>query len=130
MEYFPFIGIDENTKDEELENTKVHANDNGTRVKTTTGDTDDGGYYYYSYSYYEVDKDSLLELSSKCNHKYFSGIAESSKLICDTCHQIIGEQRFENVCSRKTFRNPAQYSIYKIYPYLRRLTLEEIYNLK
>jgi len=55
---------------------------------------------------------------------------QSSKLICDTCHHIIGEQRFEYVCSRKTFRNPAQYSIYKIYPYLRRLTLEEIYNLK
>jgi hypothetical protein len=127
MEYFPFIGIDKDTKEEELENTKVHANDNGSRAKTT-GHNDDGG--CYSYPYYYEDKESLLELSSNCNHKYFSGVSESSKLICDTCHHIIGEQRFEYVCSRKTFRNPAQYSIYKIYPYPRRLTLEEIYNLK
>ena len=94
--------------------------DNQTTATTTTTAT--------CHRYYEDD--ALLTPLSKCNHKYFSGIAESSKLICDTCHQIIGEQRFENVCSRKTFRNPAQYSIYKIYPYLRRLTLEEIYNLK
>jgi hypothetical protein len=130
MEYFPFIGIGKNTKEEELDNKGhySHTKDNGSRAKTTS-DSDDGYYSYYSY-YYDEDKDSLLELSSNCNHKYFSGIAESSKLICDTCHQIIGEQRFENVCSRKTFRNPAQYSIYKIYPYLRSLTLDEIYNLK
>ena len=67
---------------------------------------------------------------SKCNHKYFSGIAQSSKLICDSCNEIIGEWKFHlSNDVKKSFPQP-QYLIYKIQPYLRRLTVEEIYNLK
>jgi hypothetical protein len=78
--------------------------------------------------YYEDDP--LSTPLSKCNHKYFSGIAQSSKLICDTCNEIIGEWKFHlSYDVRKTSFPQSQYLIYKIYPYLRRLTVEEVQDL-
>ena len=113
--YFPFISIDKETEDEVKDNNSSHYS------QITNGNN-----YYY-----EEDEDSLLELSPNCNHKYFSGIAESSKLVCDTCNEIIGEQRFEFTYSRESVAPPAsQYSIYKIYPYPRKLIQSEIQDLK
>ena len=78
--------------------------------------------------YYEDDP--LSTPLSKCNHKYFSGIAQSSKLICDTCNEIIGEWKFHlSYDLRKTSFPQSQYLIYKIYPYLRMLTIEEVQDL-
>ena len=78
--------------------------------------------------YYE--EDPLSTPLSKCNHKYFSGIAQSSKLICDTCNEIIGEWNFGLTYDvRKTSFPQSQYLIYKIHPYLRRLTAEEVQSL-
>ena len=78
--------------------------------------------------YYEDDPLSMP--LSKCNHKYFSGIAQSSKLICDTCNEIIGEWNFSFTYDiKKTSFPQSQYLIYKIYPYLRRLTVEEVQDL-
>jgi hypothetical protein len=75
--------------------------------------------------YSEEDLLSTPSLS-KCNHKYFSGIAQSSKLVCDSCNEIIGEWRFHlSYDVKKTFPQP-QYLIYKIHPHLRRLTAEEV----
>jgi hypothetical protein len=67
---------------------------------------------------------------SKCNHKYFSGIEQSSKLICDSCNEIIGEWKFSlfSYNAKNNLPRP-QYLIYKIYPYLRGLTVEEIQEL-
>ena len=96
--------------------------DNKTTTTTTTTTTS-------CHSYYEEDLLSSPPLS-KCNHKYFSGIAQSSKLICDSCNEIIGEWKFSlfSYDLNKTFPQ-SQYLVYKIYPYLRRLTVEEIQDL-
>jgi hypothetical protein len=98
---------------------------NQATIRTNTAAPDTVSGHCYSEEY-------LLSIPlSKCDHKYFSGIAQSSKLICDSCNEIIGEWKFHlsyNV--RKTPFSQSEYLIYKIYPYLRRLTLEEIYNLK
>ena len=77
--------------------------------------------------YYE--EDPLSTPLSKCNHKYFSGIATSSQLQCDNCKEIIGEWKFSFTYNLKTFP-PSQYSTYKIYPYLRGFTLEEIQDFR
>ena len=110
-DYFPFISIDEQTEDEVKDDR--HSN------------MDDCNYYYY--------EDDLFRSSSStttdCNHKYFSGIATSSQLQCDICKEIIGEWKFSFTYSLKTFP-PSQYSTYKIYPYLRRLTPEEIQKFR
>ena len=108
-EYFPFISVDEQTEDEA--NDDKHSN------------IDEYNYYYY--------EDDLLRSSSSatCNHKYFSGIAESSQLQCDSCKEIIGEWKLRFTYNPKTFP-PSQYSIYKIYPYLRGLTLKEVQEFK
>jgi hypothetical protein len=96
--------------------------DNKTTTTTTTTTTS-------CHSYYEEDPLSSPPLS-KCNHKYFSGIAQSSKLVCDSCNEIIGEWKFSlfSYDLNKTFPQ-SQYLVYKIYPYLRRLTVEEIQDL-
>ena len=74
--------------------------------------------------YYE--EDPLSTPLSKCNHKFFSGIAQSSKLICDTCNEIIGEWNFCFMYDvKKTSFPQPQYLSYKIHPYLRRFTVEE-----
>jgi hypothetical protein len=76
-------------------------------------------------------EENLLSIPlSKCNHKYLSGIAQSSKLICDTCNEIIGEWKFHLLYDvKKISFSQSQYLIYKIYPYLRRLTVEEVQDL-
>ena len=78
--------------------------------------------------YYKGDPLSTPPLS-KCNHKYFSGIAQSSNLVCDTCNAIIGEWKFSVVHNVKKTFPQSQYLIYKICPYLRRLTVEEVQSL-
>ena len=94
--------------------------DNQTTATTATTTISTG-----CHCYCEDDPLSTPPLS-KCNHKYFSGIAQSSKLICDSCNEIIGEWKFSvahNV--KKTFLQ-SQYLVYEIYPYLRRLTVQEV----
>ena len=126
MEYFPFIGIDkqEEEKGQEEKDERMNKKDSSISVfdnqKTTTTTT--------YHCYYKEDPSSTPPLS-KCDHKYFSGVAESSKLVCDSCNEIIGEWKFSvanNV--KRTFPQP-QYLIYKIYPYLRRLTVQEVQDL-
>jgi hypothetical protein len=91
--------------------------DNQTTTTTTTATT-------AARCHYEEDPSSRRSLS-KCNHKYFSGIAQSSKLVCDSCNEIIGEWKFHvSYDVKKTFPQ-SQYLIYKIHPYLRRLTVKE-----
>jgi hypothetical protein len=94
--------------------------DNQTTTATTTTAS--------CHSYYEEDLLSTPPLS-KCNHKYFSGITQSSKLVCDSCNKIIGEWKFSFTYDVKKSFPQSQYLIYKIYPYLRRLTVEEIQDL-
>ena len=78
---------------------------------------------------YQEDPLSISPLS-KCNHRYFSGIAQTSKLVCDTCNEIIGEWKFSLFsCDNRKTSLQSQYLIYKIYPYLRRLTAEEVQDL-
>ena len=92
---------------------------------TTTTNTATGA--VSCYCYYEEDLLSTPPSSSKCNHKYFSGIAQSSKLLCDSCNEIIGEWKFHlSYDVKKTSFPQPQYLIYKIHPYLRRLTVEEV----
>src|SRR5918911_1469084 len=93
--------------------------DNQTTTTTITATT---CHYYY----YQEDPLSSPPLS-KCNHKYFSGIAQSSKLVCDSCNEIIGEWKFSlfSYDLKKAFPQ-SQYLIYKIYPYVRGLTAEEV----
>ena len=96
--------------------------DNQTTATTTTTTATTCHRYY--------EDDPLLTPLLKCSHKYFSGIAQSSKLICDTCNEIIGEWKFHlSYDVRKTSFPQSQYLIYKIYPYLRRLTVEEVQDL-
>jgi hypothetical protein len=78
---------------------------------------------------YSEEEDLLSPQLSKCNHKYFSGISQSSKLICDSCNEIIGEWKFHLSYDFKKSFPQSQYLIYKIYPYLRRLTAEEVKDL-
>jgi hypothetical protein len=112
-EYFPFISVDEQTQDEVKDDRRSNL--------------DDWSYYYY----YDDDLfgSSSSSTTTNCNHKYFSGIASSPQLQCDSCKEIIGEWKFSFTYSLKTFP-PSQYSTYKIYPYLRGLTLEEIQDFK
>jgi len=109
-EYFPFISVDEQTEDEVKDDRYSNIDDP-------------------SYHYYEDDLFRSSTTTTNCNHKYFSGIATSSQLQCDSCKEIIGEWKFSFTYSLKTFP-PSQYSTYKIYPYLRGLTLEEIQDFK
>jgi hypothetical protein len=94
---------------------------------TTTTNTTPGAVSCHCYC-----EEYLLSMPSlsKCNHKYFSGIAQSSKLICDSCNEIIGEWKFSlfSYNAKNNLPRP-QYLIYKIYPYLRGLTVEEIQEL-
>jgi hypothetical protein len=101
--------------------SSIFDNQTTTTTTTTTAAT--------CHRHYEDNPLSRPSLS-KCNHKYFSGIAQSSKLICDSCNEIIGEWKFHlsyNV--KKTSFPQSQYLIYKIYPYFRRLTIEEVQDL-
>ena len=96
------------------------------QVTTTRTNTGTGAVSGPCYS-----EEYLLSMRlSKCNHRYFSGIAQTSKLICDSCNEIIGEWKFSlfSYDLNKTFPQ-SQYLVYKIYPYLRRLTVEEIQDL-
>jgi hypothetical protein len=111
-EYFPFISVDEQTEDEVKDDRYSNIDDP-------------------SYHYYEDDlfRSSSSSSTTNCDHKYFSGIATSSQLQCDSCKEIIGEWKFSFTYSLKTYP-PSQYSTYKIYPYLRGLTPEEIQDFK
>jgi hypothetical protein len=103
-------------KKEKKDSSSVLYNQATTRTNTATGAV--SGHCY--------SEEYLLSIPlSKCNHKYFSGIAQSSKLICDSCNEIIGEWKFHlSYDVKKTFPQ-SQYLIYKIHPYLRRLTVKE-----
>ena len=95
------------------------------QATTTTNTATTGAVSSHCYS-----EDYLLSMRlSKCNHKYFSGIAQSSKLICDICNEIIGEWKFHLSYDVKKSFPQSQYLIYKIHPYLRRLTVEEVQSL-
>ena len=96
--------------------------DNQTTATSTTTTTSTRCHRYY-------EEDPLSTPLSKCNHKFFSGIAQSSKLICDTCNEIIGEWKFHLSYDVKKRFPQSQYLIYKIHPYLRRLTVEEVQSL-
>jgi hypothetical protein len=98
--------------------------DNQTTIKTTTTITAAS-----SHCCYQEDPLSTIPPLSKCNHKYFSGITQSSKLVCDSCNKIIGEWKFSFTYDVKKSFPQSQYLIYKIYPYLRRLTVEEVQDL-
>ena len=106
---------------EKKDNSNIY--DNQTTIKTTSIITATSDRCCY--------QEEPLSTSplSKCNHRYFSGIAQTSKLICDSCNELIGEWKFHfSNDANKTFPQ-SQYLIYKIYPYLRRLTVEEVQSL-
>ena len=101
---------------EKKDNSNIY--DNQTTIKTTSIITATSDRCCYQ-----------EEPLSKCNHRYFSGIAQTSKLRCDSCNELIGEWKFHlSYDVNKTFPQ-SQYLIYKIYPYLRRLTVEEVQSL-
>ena len=107
-------------KKEKKDSSSIYDNQTTTTTTATTAARSNRHY----------EEDPLSTPLSKCNHKYFSGIAQSSKLVCDSCNEIIGEWKFSffSYDIKKTFPQ-SQFLIYKIYPYFRRLTVKEVKDL-